>query len=476
MGTEHGHEAPISPGRPLTPAKRARLEKLFEAAQTKASGLHPNYDYAAELFAECVVGNPGNDLFVKAYIENLQKKYNNNRTGAPLAQLRQRKARSSVKKALADQQWDEVIKHGLDVLTVNPWDVPSLTAMAQAARKSGDFECEMFYLKNALVANPKDPAVNRLCAIAATERQLYDQAIYCWHQVENAHPDDDEAKQAINILQKKRMELGGFTVETEENKNKFAHPIEAAAELRENELSAEKKLLDEIAKDPKQLHLYYELTQLYLHEDRFDKADEIMAQAFDISDGDPDVREKWEDVQLRGMRYKIIHTADPAQKINLEQEYYHKELDFFKQRSERFPGNLLFRYDLGLRYMAVKQYNEAIRELQSSKNDPHRKGVSLLHLGQCFQQIKQLRIALNHYESAVAEISDRDIENKKEALRLAGKIALALGEVNKAEKHLSLLAAMDFTYKDVSALLDKLTELRKNKPSEGENPNPEAPP
>ena len=172
----------------MTPAKRSRLERLFEAARQKASGLNPNYDYASELYAQCVLGNPGNDLYVKAYIENLQKKYNNNRTGAPLAQFKERASRSAVKKALADQKWDEVIKNGVKVLAVNPWDVPALTAMAQAARKAGDFECEMYYLKTALIVNPKDPAVNRLCAIAATERQLFDQAIYCWHQVEEAYP------------------------------------------------------------------------------------------------------------------------------------------------------------------------------------------------------------------------------------------------------------------------------------------------
>ena len=148
------------------------MDRLYEAAQKKASGLKPNYDYASELLAQCVIGNPGNDIFVKAYMENLQKKYNHNRTGAALAQLKERGARSAVKKALANEQWDEVIKNGVKVLAVNPWDMHALTAMAQAARKSGDFECEMYYLKTALTANPKDPTVNRLCAIAAAERQL----------------------------------------------------------------------------------------------------------------------------------------------------------------------------------------------------------------------------------------------------------------------------------------------------------------
>ena len=58
------------------------------------------------------------------------------------------------------------------------------------------------------------------------------------------------------------------------------------------ELTVEKKLLNEIAKDPKQLPLYFELSQHYLSEDRFDKAEEILAQAFEVSDGDPDVLRK----------------------------------------------------------------------------------------------------------------------------------------------------------------------------------------
>jgi len=458
----------------MTPAKRSRLEKLFEAAGKKASGLQPNYDYASELYAQCVLGNPGNEVYVKAYIENLQKKYNHNRSGAALAQFKERAARNAVKKALADQQWDEVIKHGLKVLAVNPWDVHALKAMGQAAKKSGDFECEMYYLKTALNANPKDPAVNRLCAVAASERLLYDQAIYCWHRVEEAFPDDEEAKRAISLLQSERMRKGGFSVETAAIKH--VHTVVAAPGSQEEVLTFEKKILQEIAKDPKQLHLYFELSQHYIGEDRFDKAEEILAQAFEISNGDLDVREKWEDVQLRGFRHKIINTADPHKKKELQQEYYQKELQFFKKRCERYPSNLFFRYDLGIRYLLTKQYNEAIRELQLSRNDPRRKGISLLALGKCFQQIQQHRLALNHYKMAVEEIPERDIDNKKEALYLASKIALCLSDADAAEKHLTLLAAIDFTYKDVSALLDKLTELRKNQASQDQKADPEPPP
>ena len=465
----------------MTPVKRARLERQFAAAKQKASGLQPNYDYASDLYGQCVLGDPNNIEYVKAYIENLQIKYNHNRTGATLAHFKERGARNAIKKALANEHWDEIIKNGVKVLAVNPWDISALTAMAHAAKKSGDSECEMYYLKTALTASPKDPVVNRLCAIAAGERLLYDQAIYCWHRVEEANPNDEEAKRSISYLQTEKMRKKGEFID-ESGEDKHLHPMEAAAGFREEELTAEKKLLNEIAKDSKQIPLYYELSQIYLREDRFDKAEEILAQAFEASNGDPDVREKWEDAQLRTFRHKIIHTADAAKKRELQQEYYHKELDFFKRRCERYPNNMFFRYDLGVRYYLTRQYNEAIRELQLSRNDPRRKGVSILALGKCFQQIEQKRLALSHYTMAAEEIPERDINNKKEALRLAGKIALTLGEIDAAEKQLSILAAMDFSYKDVSALLDKVAEVRKNqlaaeeKPETSEKPASEATP
>ena len=53
-------------------------------------------------------------------------------------------------------------------------------------------------------------------------------------------------------------------------------------------------------------------------------------------------------------------------------------------------------------------------------------------------------------------IPDRDADNKKRALYLAGRLALFLKNVEIAEKHLTALAGLDFSYKDVSALLDKI--------------------
>ena len=215
-------------------------------------------------------------------------------------------------------------------------------------------------------------------------------------------------------------------------------------------------------REPDHLPHYFELSQLYINEERYREAEEILAKAYKVSKQDPDVREKWEDAQLRHLRQKISKTRDPEKRKKYQRTYFEKELDVCKKRVERYPGNLTFKYELGYRYLLTKQYSEAIRELQAARNDPRRKGVSMLALGQCFQQIKQYRLAMSHYEAAIQDIPDRDADNKKRALYYAGRLSLALKDLEAAERHLAVLAGLDFTYKDVSALLDKIAKLREN--------------
>ena len=452
---------------PLSPAKRKRLEKTFEVASKKAatSTTPSDFDYVVELVAQCVLGEPGNATYVRAFIENLQKKYGNNRKGSSLAQFKELGARSALKKALAQEQWDEVIQHGVKVLAVNPWDMHALLGMSKAANKSGDRDCELAYIEAALKGSPKDATCNRLYAIALTDRGLIDQAITFWHRVEQALPNDDEAKRSIASLTVQKARSSGKFDEDDDDTRRARLKTQ-----QQQELSLEQQLQRKIRSEPDKASHYLELAQFYVNEDRYADAEKLLAKAYELSDGDNDIREKWEDSQLRSLRQKISHTKDPETKKKLQGEYFEKDMQFYKARVERYPNNLAFKYELGYRYMKTRRYAEAIRELQTAKNDPRRRGMCMLVLGECFQQIKQLRLATRHYEAAIQEIADHDGDNKKRALYLAGRLVLYLGELEPAEKHLSALAGLDFTYKDVAKLLDKIAKLRENPPKPPEKP------
>ena len=444
---------------PITPAKRKRLQTAFEHASRQMA--QEAYDYATELFEQCVLGDPSNLIYVQNYVGNLQKKYNNNKTGSKLAQIKVRGARGAARKALGQSQWDDVIKHGLKALAVNPWDVPALTVMATAAENSGDDEVELYYLKCALDTNPKDPNVNRQCALALATRAQFDQAIACWHRVEQARPGDEEAQHEIaRLAVEKTIVKGGYGDKDEAKK--LAGDRKAQPQLPQRDLTTEERLRQKIDQQRGELTDYLELAQLAVSKEDYQAAEEILAKAYEVSGGDPDVRERWQDTELRHLRQKIARTKDEQERKKHIRAFHEKDLLVHQERCERYPHNLSFRFDLALRYQKIGQYNEAIREFQQARNDPARKGRCMLHLGQCFEQINQHRLAKTHYESAVKEIPDREEEQKKEALYQAAKLSMTLDDLDTAERHLTTLAELDFAYKNVSTLLDKILELRKN--------------
>jgi len=462
-----------APGAP-SPMQRKRIQKAFEHAK-KLMGQHEyDYTYVSELLAQCVTGDPSNVDYITAYIENLHRKFNNSRPPAILAQFKERAARAAMKKAEAQGQWEEVYRNGAKVLTANPWDVATLRSMATAAKQLGHVLCEMRLLKFALEANPKDPETNIQCAKALAELGQYDQAIACWHRVEQARPDDEEVQRAIAELtvRKHLARTKRPDEEAAEKKKKAAAAAKAAgakAPEEEEEISQEELLRERIARDPKNLQNYFELAQIYINRDDYKEAEAVYAKALEISGGEVEVQERWEDVQLRRLRQELMEVkkrrdnGEPGadeQYQRLRKELNDRELEVYKNRCERYPNNLTFKYELGLRYQIGGQINEAIKQFQIARNDPRRKGVCMLSLGQCFQQIKQYRLAMSHYEAAIEEIPDRDAENKKRALYQAGKLAFALSDLDAAEKHLSALAGLDFSYRDVSTLLDKIAAAR----------------
>jgi tetratricopeptide (TPR) repeat protein len=462
MASGQDSEHPVAPrsgGRePLTPAKRKRLQQCFEHGSRQMA--QENYDYATEMFGQCVLGDPSNLIYVQNYLGNLQKKYNNNKTGSKLSQFKERGARSAMKKALSHEQWDEVIKHGLKVLAVNPWDVTTLTSMATAAENMEDLEPELFYLKCALDANPKDASVNRQCATALAARNEFDQAIACWRRVQLAKPDDEEAEREIGRLAvEKTIKRGGY--EEEDEAKKLARGRREQSQQPQQELALEELLRRRIKQDPEDLSNYFELAQLHLNNEQYEQAEEVFAEALEVSQGDPDVRERWEDAQIRRLRQQHAQAEDEETKRQLRREYLEKELALYRNRSQRFPNNFGVRYELAVRYQLTGRYHDAIREFQQARNDPRRKGLCMLALGRCFEKVKQYRLSMSHYEQALEDIPDRDAEHRKDALYRAGRLALELGDLEAAEKHLTTLAGLDFSYKDVSALLDKVSESRK---------------
>jgi tetratricopeptide (TPR) repeat protein len=109
------------------------------------------------------------------------------------------------------------------------------------------------------------------------------------------------------------------------------------------------------------------------------------------------------------------------------------------------------------------KYEQAIKEFQQARNDTKRCAAANLETGECFQQIKQFKLAINSYEEALEACGPSDREVQKLALYRAGWLCKGLKDYVNAEKFLSQLASIDFGYKDTSQMLDEVS--KKNKES-----------
>ncbi|MBI2824335.1 MAG: hypothetical protein HYX69_06575 [Planctomycetia bacterium] len=475
-------QPPKDSRQPISPAMRSRLQQNFQkGSQMAAAG---NFDYATDQFTDCVVGDPGNLIYVRNFLGNLQKKYNNNKKGSKFAGLKGATTKTSVAKSAMQKDWKGVIASGLEMLKINPWDVSTLTKMANACEQLEFDDCQLEYLKVAAEVDLKDADVNRLRARALGRLGKFDEAIVCWSRVRQADPKDEEAARAIaNLTVQKTIRKGGY--EEAESSTEVMVDKNAQAERQGAggpKLSPDQLLEKAIAKNPADLSNYSELVDLYLRNERLEQAEEVLTRALAASGGEISTRERLEDVQLRRARENLARAEKKAAAEKTEEamalyqqmrvDLNSKEMEIYRSRVERYPSNVSLKFELAVRLKRAKNYAEAIKLFQEARADTKRKGTVFLELGECFQAIKQYKLAMSNYDGAVAETPEREPEQRKLALYRAGKLATFMRNFDTAEKYLTELAGMDFGYKDTSALLDKLNELREDSGPTGSAPAP----
>jgi tetratricopeptide (TPR) repeat protein len=477
--------APRGPG-PLTASVRHRLQKVYEHAQRSLE--KGDHDYANQLYTQCVSEDPANVVYLQAFLTNLQKKYGNNKKGARLAGFKIKSHRSAMAKATDKGNWETAFQSGCAALALNPWDVPSLLALAEACNQLQIDEAQLYYLRWALDVDPKDPTVNRQAAMTLQRMGQFDQAIACWHRVEQAKPHDEEALQAISRLSvEKTIHQGGYDPALLGGSGKGGQPAQPARPMSiarlsksaaENEaddaaaeLPPEQRLKAAIAKDPAAVDSYFRLADLYLHQQRLDDVEQILDQANQVTGGgDLNVRERLEDLQLRRASRQIIvahkqyeheKTAEAQQLLERARSHANQvELEVYSARVDRDPHNPRLHFEVGMRLKKAGKLKAAITAFQAARSDTKRRALVLLELGECFQKIEQYKLALSHYEQSIEATDSSDRDGKKLALYRAGVLAMGLRELDRAERHLAELAGLDYGYRDVSDRLDKIAALR----------------
>jgi tetratricopeptide (TPR) repeat protein len=471
---------------PVTVAVRQRLQSVFEHAQRSAE--KADYDYAHDLFTECLVEDPTNLIYLQHFLGNLAQKYGNNKRGSRFAALKTKTTRMALNKAASRGHWRDAFAAACEALKANPWETSTLLGLADAYQQVGSDECMLYTLRWAMEAAPKDITVNRRAAETLARLGQFDQAISCWRRVEQAKPGDEEAAKAISQLSvEKTIKQGGYNEELLQAAKGDSVELEASVRGRvsrkgtdstefhavktQSDRAHEEDLLRAIEASPAETVNYMALADLFTAQNRLREATEILTRALAASGGgDLTVRERLEDAHLRRAHSQVQIAQRRAEQEKTEEalelarrmeaQANQAELEVYAARAARNPGSSILQYELGLRCKRAGKFKEAIQAFQAARDDTRNKAMVQLHLGESFQYIRQFKLALSSYEAAVEVADDMQPDTKKLALYRAGVLAADLGDRDRAEKYLTRLAAIDFGYRDVADRLDKLAAMR----------------
>jgi tetratricopeptide (TPR) repeat protein len=463
--------------------RRNAIEWFKKASEALAKG---NFDYAVEMFTNCVRFVPDH-LNYRQFLRGAEcKKYRNNRSGASLAFLRVAGVRTKTAKARYQKNWRELDHAAEEGLAINPWDAQFNADVGDAATHLGYNEVAIFSYEKAVETDSKNKEFLRSLARAYERKIRYPEAIRIWERVRELDPLDTEARTKITGLNATNtIESAGFdkapalkdVVVKQGYEESIKGDVEQDGPAAPGE-SAEADLLHAIRKEPTAVGNYLKLADLYRRELRFDDAIAIYQRALEVTGGDINIRERLEDVQLEmGRRNRDFlkqdadqHPQDAALQqrlVDVKKELLQQEITVLSSRVERYPQDLRLKAELAQRFFQAGKSALAIPLYQQAAKDPRLEAVVLVSLGKCFLKERKNDLAEFQFKKAVLKLNASD--HKLVLLDChywLGRLAEDALRSEDAISHYNEVIALDYNYKDGDAR-KRLEKLQGDRGDEG---------
>jgi len=465
---------------PSAEHRRVAAGQFERANQVLSSG---NYDYAIQLLITCCKLDPGNLIYRQTLRKTEKKKFHNNLRGSRLAFVTTSAAKTKLKAARASRDHLKVLEHGEEVLARNPWDVGTQKDMAEAAESLGLLDLAVWSLEHARQKNPKDATVNRMLARLYEKRGNFSQAIGLWELVRKEDPQDVEAQhKSKDLAASDTIARGNYeavvakaaagesdtgeheaAVAAKDTPTAVPTPLSLPDQRLAREAAALRTRIEADATNPT---AYLQLANVYRRAGQIEPAREILQQALGPTGNYFEISIELADLDIEPFRRNLILTEDKLRnapqdeelrkiRIRLLKEINTRELELYRQKSERFPTEMVHRLELGLRLLRAGQTDAAIVELQAARSDPRQRWRSLLYLGYCFKSRNNWRLAQRNFEESMQNLPVGEDGTRKELLYQLAVGSAETGDLSKAVDLAYELANLDFAYRDIGKLLDE---------------------
>ncbi len=461
--------------------RRVAAGQFERANQVITTG---NHDYGIQLLLTCCKLDPGSFIYRQKLRQTEKAKYQNNLRGSPLAFLTTLPAKMKLGKARRHEDHMKVLEIAEQVLARNPWDVPCQLAMAESFQALELLDLAVWTLDQARQKDSNNPKVNRALARLYEQRGNFTHAMALWSLVKKAAPHDLEAQHkakdlaASATIAKGRYEeaIQNLQADNQASQAETAAEHEALAQTQGAATPAEERTSREAAAlrarinaDPTNPQTYVQLALMYRRADLNEHASAVLKEGLGPTGNHFELALVLADLEIEPFRKNLALAQEKLrskpedkelQKIHnhLIQEINVRELDFYRQKADRYPTEMGHRFEMGLRLMRCGQVDEAIKELQAARSDPRLYGRALVYLGYCFKSRNNWRLAQRNFEEAMQHLPANEESLRKEIMFQLAQGYADSGDLNRAIEQGYELANLDFSYHDIGRLIDEWQE------------------
>ncbi len=429
-----------------------------------------NLDYAIEMFIQCLNVEP-NFTQARQYLRATQMKKTESAggfkrmfTAARLTPLLT-KARVSLQKNPT-----EAMTLAEQALTEDPKNGQALQILAEAAEVAKFPETVVQTLETYTRLNPRDIKSLHWLARAYSAAEQHEQARETYERLVQINANDFDAQKGLKDATAHGAMAGGGWEEQETSfRDKLKDEKESVALEQESRMVRAEDMVENLireklqalAKDPDNPVIQRELGKLYAQKENYEEGLRYLEALYAKEGGtDPSLEREIAEIKTKRVESKITAKKkqlekNPANAAALENEIasLQTELDQVKLADaerlvERYPNDLMYRFELGVLYMKTGNIQGAVEQFQRSVGQPQRRVASLNYLGQCFQQMGVHDLAIDQFTKAIEEIPTMD-SLKKDLLYNLGCAYEAMGDQEKAIAEFKKIFSVDIGYRDV---------------------------
>jgi tetratricopeptide (TPR) repeat protein len=361
----------------------------------------------------------------------------------------------------------DALKIAEQILNGDPNSAAAHKLLGEAAMLVDLPKTAILSLEIAAKNSPKDEEIKKNLARAYSAAGQGDKAEIIFAELMRLHPTDLRLDQELkDISAKKTLTEGGYEALSDgsgsyrdilKDKDQAVAMEQESRQVKTGDLTKKEiaKYEEQLAREPGNLKLLRNVAELYEQQKDFDRALEayqrIVAQE---GNTDASLQKVISETTIKKFNHAIAQLDSQAPGSAEKAKQLEGERDAFlladcERRAEKYPNDLVIRFELGKLYFQTGKISEAIKEFQKAQNNPSKRLQSLSYLGQCFALRGMNDMAARSLQNAIREKPVFDDE-KKEMIYALAVVLNKMGKKEESMDQYKQIYEVDAGYKDVA--------------------------